>query len=68
MYLFLCLASLKGLATLKNVLLIHVKHTSMPNLRFQAYKTAYFIKENLIKYLMSQIPKNLSVGEPDMIF
>ena len=44
------------------------KHTSMPNLRPQAYKTAYFIKENLIKYLMNQISKNLSVGEQDMTF
>ena len=38
--------------------IIHVKHTSMPNLRHQVYKTAFVIKEHLIK----------SVGEPDMTF
>ena len=29
----------------------------MPNERPQAYKTAYFIKENLIESLMSPTPK-----------
>ena len=48
----------KQFATLQNVLIIHVKHTRMPNQRPQAYKTAYVIKENLIK----------SVREPDMTF
>ena len=28
---FLCLTSLNNFATLQNVLIIHVKHTSMPN-------------------------------------
>ena len=50
-------SSLNSFTTLQNVLLIHVKHTSMPYQRHEAYKTAYFIKENLIKSLMSQPTK-----------
>ena len=58
---FYGLTSLNSFATLQNVLLVHVKHTSLPNQRPQAYRTAYFIKENLIKTLMSPTPKNSSV-------
>ena len=62
------LTSLNSFATLQNALLIHVKQPSMPNYRPQAYTTTYFIKENLIKSLMSPTPKNSSVGEPDITF
>ena len=40
----------------------------MPNQRHQAYTTAYFIKEILIKFLISPTPKNASVGEPHVAF
>ena len=66
MDLFLCFGIIKKFY--ENCFVNTCKHTSMPNLRPQAYKTAYFIKENLIKYLMNQISKNLSVGEQDMTF
>ena len=55
MDLFYVLTSLNNCATLQNVLIIHVKHKYAKS-RPQAYTTAYFIKDNLIK----------SVGEPDM--
>ena len=58
----------KQFCYLANVLLIPVKHTSMPNSSPQAFKTAYSIKENLIKSLMSPTPKNSSVGGPDITF
>ena len=58
---FYGLTSLNSFATLQNVLLVHVKHTSSPNYRPPAYKTAYFIREILIKSLISPTPKNSSV-------
>ena len=44
------------------------KKRSIKEVRPQAYRTAYFIKGNLIKSLMSTTPKYSSVEEPDMTF
>ena len=68
MDLFLGFDIFKQFCYLAKCLLIYVKHTSMPNQSPQAYKTAYFIKENLIQSPMSPTPKNSNVEEPDITF